>query len=236
MECVIAAHPYDSAAQAVMHVLRDHFRVDVTLMHPEWLGQTLWMHSIDRTGTARTKLTLPDRRTLSCEKIGFLWNRCTLIPLPQFRESSPADRNYAGCEILAAFKSFLAGLKERVEPHVTCERCEWSPPSQLELETKAARCGLKYKAISELAGTPSILVTPTRLVHDTPLHLPVAANEMLRRFAKLLGFNFLRLHVEPRSHTLKILGVDTVPVYMTAAEITAIAGDIAIALTAAANR
>lgn len=227
MKCVIVAHPWDSAAHSLVNMLRSLSIPDVVLVYPEWLGQAQWLHTVDRSGRSFTRLKLHNGTTLESSSIGFLWNRCSWLPLPQFSQSTLADRNYADSEFEATFRSFLAGLRERSEPQATPTRCLWTLYHRMEWTQMASACGLQVDVAEQTELQKTILITPTALVPNFLLRMSEQTTTGFHQFAKRLGFRFLQVTLSTNDSELSISDINPCPPTLSKEEITAVATDIA---------
>lgn len=116
--------------------------IEVWTVRPESLGLAAWSHTVDPHGCAHTRLVLPGRPALHSTQIRAVLNRIQYLPVPQFSQAHPKDRDYAAMELQALVLSWLAACGDCVVQPLRGQ--PWLVPQLplLHWASAAARCGL----------------------------------------------------------------------------------------------
>ncbi|MGH9902588.1 MAG: hypothetical protein ACRD68_12340 [Pyrinomonadaceae bacterium] len=163
-----------------------------------------WEHRLGAGGPS-TAVTLADGRTIRGDEIAGVLNRLLILPSGHMRAASPADRDYAGQELVAFFTSWLYALPRpvlnRPTPQGLCGR--WRPVS--EWVWMASRAGLPAphyvrtmsgdgaenfarRLAPQDASVMTAIVVAGRVVGAS---LPPDISEGCRRLARLAGTQLL---------------------------------------------
>jgi len=145
---LILAHTLDVGAQRLASELGAGC---TRVLRPEALGVARWSHRVDSRGYAVTRLSWPND-LLESSSVGAVLNRIQYLPVSQFRNASPKDRDYAGAELHALVTSWLAGFGDAALHNV--RRHPWIVPNlprQHWLE-RAAEAGLPVVPLSVVSG------------------------------------------------------------------------------------
>ena len=150
---LVLAHASDAGAASVAASVRSllsgasgGFAVEVWTVRPESLSLASWSHTVDASGCARTRLVLPGRPALHSGQIRAVFNRIQHLPVPQFSQAHPKDRDYAAMELQALVLSWLAACGDCVVQPLRSQ--PWLVPQLplLHWASAAARCGLPVAA------------------------------------------------------------------------------------------
>ncbi len=142
---LVLAHASDAGAASVAASVRSllsGWPIEVWTVRPESLGLAQWSHTVDAQGSARTRLLLPGRPALHSGQIRAVFNRIQHLPVPQFSQAPPKDRDYAALELQALVLSWLAACGNCVVQPLRSQ--PWLVPQlpRLHWASAAARCGL----------------------------------------------------------------------------------------------
>lgn len=142
---LVLAHASDAGAASVAASVRNLLTgsaIEVWTVRPESLSLAAWSHTVDEHGCAHTRLLLPGRPALHSTQIRAVLNRIQHLPVPQFSQAHPKDRDYAGMELQALVLSWLAACGDRVVQPLRGQ--PWLIPQLplLHWASTAARCGL----------------------------------------------------------------------------------------------
>lgn len=222
MQLLILAHAFDHGASAVADVLSHHLGSQLTVLRPEWLGQAQWSHRVSSQGRAQTRIRWQSGALESAE-VGLVWNRIRLLPQANFRNSAPADRDYAAAEMQALVTSFLAELGDRVVPplhrHVTL-----TPTTHfLEWSVAALQCGLQLHPDPAVAPSSTVLVTPETVVGPPTSVWPASLFHACHGLAARLGFDFLELSFAGAPQSPLLCRINSQPSLTSIAEVNTVA-------------
>jgi hypothetical protein len=143
-QILILAHAGDQGAQLVAAQLAAHIGPEgVSVLRPEMLGVARWSHRVNRDGGTVTRIDLRSGVQLASGSIGAVLNRIRHLALPQFRNASPKDRDYANMELQAVVASWLTELGSRAV-HSVRHHSSLSPAiPRLRWASAAARAGIR---------------------------------------------------------------------------------------------
>jgi hypothetical protein len=159
---VILAHAHDAGAATVARLLAERWGGDdaVVRLRPELLGLSRWSQRVDPAGRVSTLLRTPSGVMLGSEETVAVLDRLRYLPAPRFARARPKDREYAGAELHALVKSWLAGLGRRVvNPVGPCAPGD-GPRSPLGWLALGRECGLPVARIA--VATTGGLLDPAR--------------------------------------------------------------------------
>ena len=143
-QILILAHASDEGAHLVAaHLAAQIGPEGVSVLRPEMLGLARWSHRVNRDGATVTRIDLRSGAQLASGSIGAVLNRIRHLALPQFRNASPKDRDYANMELQAVVASWLTELGSRAI-HSVRHHCSLSPGiPRLRWASAAARAGIR---------------------------------------------------------------------------------------------
>ena len=142
-QILILAHAGDQGAQLVAaHLAAQVGPEGVCVLRPETLGLARWSHRVDRDGRTHTRIDLRSGVELASGSISAVLNRIRHLALPQFRNASPKDRDYANMELQAVVASWLTEFGDRAI-HSVRHHSSLSPViPRLRWASVAARAGI----------------------------------------------------------------------------------------------
>ena len=211
---LVLAHASDAGAASVAASVRNLLAgapVEVWTVRPESLGLAAWSHTVDAHGCAHTRLVLPGRPALHSTQIRAVFNRIQHLPLPQFSQAHPKDRDYAAMELQARVLSWLAGCGSCVVQPLRGQ--PWLVPQLplLHWASAAARCGLPVADQSAAASTPPWDAT---VLVAGPLTTGILAGRLgvaCVATAQNLGFTLLEFRFQRDSEGAKLVDASPHP-------------------------
>jgi hypothetical protein len=223
---LVLAHASDAGAASVAASVRSQLSgwpMEVWTVRPESLSLASWSHTVDAHGGTRTRLVLPGRPALHSGQIRAVFNRIQHLPVPQFSQAHPKDRDYAAMELQALVLSWLAACGDCVVQPLRSQ--PWLVPQLplLHWASAAARCGLPVAPrAAEAVAEPwdaTVLVAGPRTTGILAGRLGVACVAT----AQNLGFTLLEFRFVRRAEGVALVDVSPHPALSDLEDIDAVA-------------
>jgi hypothetical protein len=223
---LVLAHASDAGAASVAASVRNLLSaapIEVWTVRPESLSLAAWSHTVDEHGGAHTRLALPGRPALHSGQIRAVFNRIQHLPVPQFSQARPKDRDYAAMELQALVLSWLAACGDCVVQPLRDQ--PWLVPQLpvLRWATAAACCGLPVAARDlDTATEPwdaTVLVAGTLTTGILAGRLGVACVAT----AQNLGFTLLEFRFKRHADGVALVDVSPRPELSDLEDIDAVA-------------
>ncbi|BDT68111.1 hypothetical protein os1_22930 [Comamonadaceae bacterium OS-1] len=223
---LVLAHASDAGAASVAASVRNLLAgapVEVWTVRPESLGLAAWSHTVDAHGCAHTRLVLPGRPALHSNQIRAVFNRIQHLPMPQFSQAPPKDRDYAAMELQALVLSWLAACGGCVVQPLRGQ--PWLTPQLplLHWASAAARCGLPVADQSAVAAPAPWDAT---VLVAGPLSTGILAGRLgvaCVATAQNLGFTLLEFRFQRDSEGATLVDVSPHPELSDLEDIDAVA-------------